>query len=571
MSTSSSEFERGAPAINLLSGADRQAVAEIVVTLRASQRGCIYFGVSNNRQKISAVEAELGQELSSHGMDTERVVLAERDASAEPPTYRALIPNLFDYFEQATPRKMCLYLIHGLPELIRAQTGGDSSKVAPISQLLNYRREYFRDKRLWALFWLDLETVPYVMQKAPDFWSFRSGMARFADTSGTAAIEARDSRARRQSEPSGRRAGDLAEKLRQLAAYRKKIPPDENAVGNLLLNIGRLHVDRHEFQDAFDALHEAEEVFERLKLTRQISSVKTLLARAFLQTGQLEKAEGFIRQAIEIDRELQSEANLAVDYADLSQIYQARGQLEEAEKWLRKAVEIDERLGDEPKLAIGYNNLSQIYDARGQLGEAEKWLRKAIEIAERLGDEPNLAIRYNNLSQIYDARGQLEEAEKWLRKAIEIDERLGDEPNLAIRYNNLSQIYQARGQLEEAEKWLRQAIEIDERLGDEPNLAIDYNNLSQIYDARGQLEEAEKWLRKAIEIDERLGDEPKLALRYNNLSQIDQARGQLEEAEKWLRKALALMEPKGQSATLETLRSNLDGLEKQKKQQNPMR
>ena len=172
----------------LLSGADRQAVAEIVVTLRASQRGCIYFGVSNNRQKISAVEAELGQALSSHGMDTERVVLAERDAGAEPPTYRALIPNLFDYFEHATPRKMRLYLIHGLPELIRAQTGGDSSKVAPISQLLNYRREYFRDKRLWALFWLDPETVPYVMQKAPDFWSFRSGMAQFADTSETAAI-----------------------------------------------------------------------------------------------------------------------------------------------------------------------------------------------------------------------------------------------------------------------------------------------------------------------------------------------------------------------------------------------
>ena len=530
MSTSSSEFERGAPAIVLLSGADRQAVAEIVVTLRASQRGCIYFGVSNNRLKISAVEAELGQALSSHGVDTERVVLAERDASLEPPAFRALIPNLFDYFEHATPRKLCLYLIHGLPELIRAQTGGDSSKVAPIAQLLNYRREYFRDKRLWALFWLDPESVAYVMQKAPDFWSFRSGVAQLADSSEAAAIQARGSTGRQQIEPSGRWAGDLAEKLQQLAAYRKKIPPDENAVGNLLLDIGRLYVDRHEFQDAFDALHEAEAIFDRLKLTLQISSVKTLLAHAFKQTGQVDKAEGAIRQAIEIDQELQSEADLAVDYGDLSRIYQARGQLEEAEKWLRKSIEIAERLGDEPNLAIAYNNLGQIYQARGQLEEAEKWVRKAIEIAERLGDEPKLAIDYNNLSQIYDARGQLEEAEKWLRKAIEIDERLGDEPKLAIDYNNLSQIYDARGQLEEAEKWLRKAIEIDERLGDEPNLAIDYNNLSQIY----------------------------------------QARGQLEEAEKWLRKALALMEPKGQSATLETLRSNLDGLDKQKKQQKPM-
>jgi tetratricopeptide (TPR) repeat protein len=446
LSTSSSEFERGAPATNLLSGADRQAVAEIVVTLRASQRGCIYFGVSSNRQKISAVEAELGQALSSHGMDTERVVLAERDASAEPPTFRALIPNLFDYFERATPRMSCLYLIHGLPELIRAQTGGDSSKVAPISQLLNYRREYFRDKRLCALFWLDPESVAYVMQKAPDFWSFRSGVAQLADTSEAAAIQARGSTGRQHSEPSGQWPGDLAEKLQQLAAYRKKIPPDENAVGNLLLDIGRLYVHRHEFQDAFDALHEAEEIFERLKLPRQITSVKTLLARAFRQTGQFDKAEGFIRRAIEIDQELQSEANLAADYGDLSQIYKVRGKLEEAEKWLRKAIEIAERLGDEPKLAIYYNNLSQIYDARGHLEEAEKWLRQAIEIDERLGDEPKLAIRYSNLSQIYQDRGQLEEAEKWLRKALALMEPKGQSATLETLRSNLDRLEKLKKQ-----------------------------------------------------------------------------------------------------------------------------
>jgi tetratricopeptide (TPR) repeat protein len=503
-------------------------------------------------------------------MDTERVVLAERDSSTEPPTYRVVIPDLFDYFEHAAPRASCLYLIHGLPELVRAQTGGDSSKVAPISQLLNYRREYFRDNCLCALFWLDPESVAYVMQKAPDFWSFRSGVAQFLDSSVAAATESRDRSGWQQSEPSGRWSGDLAEKLQQLAAYRRKTPPDENAIGNLLLDIGRLYVHRHEFQDAFDALHEAEAIFKRLKLPRQISSTKTLMAQAFRQTGQLDKAEGAIRRAIEMDQELQSEANLAVDYGDLGQIYHARGQLEEAEKCLRKAIEIAERLGDEANLAIRYNNLSQIYKARGQLEEAEEWLRKAMQIDERLGDEPSLAIRYNNLGQIYKARGQLEEAEKWLRKAIEIAERLEDEPNLAIFYNNLSQIYDARGQLQEAEKWLRQAIQIDERLGDEPSLAAAYNNLSTIYQHRGRLEEAEKWLRQAIQFAERLKDEPNLAVAYNNLSQIYQDRGRLEEAEEWLRKALALMEPKGPSATLETLRSNLGVLEKQKEQQRPL-
>jgi tetratricopeptide (TPR) repeat protein len=567
LSTSSSEFERGGVARSLLSDADRQAVAEIAVTLRAATHGCIYFAVCNNRLKVEAAEAVLAQALSPHGIDQQRIVLAEREAGAEAPTYRPLIPNLFDRFQQTPPVASRLYIFQGLPELIRAETGGDDSKVAPVSQLLNFRREFFRDQSVRALFWLDPETVPYIMQNAPDFWSFRSGMARFTDTFGAEAMQPRDSGAWQQSEASQRFAGDLDEKLQQLASYRKKSPPDENAIANLLLDLGQLYLRRYDLQNAFDALHEAEGTFERLKLPFGISAVKTVLARAFRQTGQLDHAEESIRQAIRIDEELQSEAGLATDYGGLSRVYQARGELQEAEHWLRKAIDIAERQGNEAKLAVLCNNLSQIYHGRGELKEAEEWLRRAIAIDERREDESQLAICYSNLSKIYQERGQWEEAEKRLREAIAIDERLGDEPNLAIDYNNLSQIYQDRGESQEAENWLLKAIAIVKGLGDEPKLAVVYNNLSQIYKARGQLREAEEWLRKAIAIDERLGDEPKLAIRYNNLSLIYQGRGQWEEAEQWLRKALALMEPKGRSATLETLRSNLAALERQESRQ----
>jgi tetratricopeptide (TPR) repeat protein len=477
LSTSSSESERNPAKGTLLSDTDRRAVAEIAVTLDASKHGCIYFAVCNNRLKIEAVEAALAQALSPHGMGTERVVLAERDASTEPPTYRVLIPDLFDYFDHVPPQASGLYLIHGLPELIRAQTGGDNSKVAPISQLLNFRRELFHDRSLYALFWLDPETVPYLMQKAPDFWSFRSGMAQFADA--TEALGPRDASGWQQSAPSGRWSGDLEEKLRQLAVYRKKTPPDENAIANLLLDIGRLHVNRHEAQEAFDTLHEAEDIFARLGLQQGDSQAKTWLSRAYQQTGQLEKAEESTRQAMEIDQKLQNETSLGIDYSDLSQIYKARGQLEEAERRLREAIEIAERQGDESNLAVDYNNLSQIYYDRGRFEEAERWLRKAIEIAEKLGDVPSLAIRYNNLSMIYNSQGRLEEAEKWLRKAIEIAERLGDELKLAISYNNLSQICQSRGRLEEAEKWLRMALNLIETKGPSATLETLKSNLEQ--------------------------------------------------------------------------------------------
>ena len=512
----------------MLTSDDRERVREMAATVGTlRQHGCIYFGICNNRLKIEAVEQALEEQLAPKGISVARAVLAEREEGRDGPRYLVRIADPASYLSEVLAAERRLFSVHGLSELIRAETGGDLSKVASVSQLLNYRRELFRERALCALFWLDPETVAYLMQKAPDFWSFRSGTAQFED-------QPRQSRASPElrpewqtNTPGSRWLGDLEEKLHQLAIYRAKSPPDESAIASLLLDIGRIRSEKYELQAALESLHEAEELFERLGSRLQLHDVKRWLSEDYYRSGRLDRAEEYARAAIALDGELR----------------------------------------DDKRLANDYNDLSRICKARGQLGEAENWLRKAIEIGERLGDELNLAIRYNNLSTIHFARGHLEEAEKWLRRAIEIDERLKDEANLAIRYNNLSQIYQDRGQLEEAESWLRRAIEIDERLGNEPGVAVDYNNLSQIYNKRGELEEAEKWLRKAIEIDERLGDEPSLAVGYNNLCTIYQARGHLEEAEKWLRKAIALMEPKGWSVILSRLKANLEALSNQRQAQ----
>ena len=440
MSTSLSEFNPILPQPSPLSSADKERVAEITATVGAAhQHGCIYFGICNNQMKIEAVEEALEKSLAARGITTPRVALAERYESDAGPQYRVRISDPVTYLSDHAQRERVLFFIHGLPELIRAQTDGDYSKVAPVSQLLNYRRELFHDRALCALFWLDPETVAYLMQKARDFWSFRSGTAYFLEVEEVPANLAVGA-LREESEASTRWSGDLEEKLSQLAAYRRKSPADDNAIGNLLLDVGRLHTERRELEKALDSLHEAMAIFARLGLEDRVRDTKVWLARAFKGAGRLDKAE----------------------------------------TCLREAIELDERLGDEPSLAIDYNNLSQIYDARGRLEEAEKWLLKAIGIAERLGYEPSLAIRYNNLSQIYKSRGQLEEAEKWLRKAIEIDERLGDEPKLAIRYNNLSQIYQDRGQLEEAEEWLRKAVSLMEPKGSSAILVALRQNLEKL-------------------------------------------------------------------------------------------
>ena len=223
MSTSLSEFKPILPQPSLLTSADKERVAEITATVGAAhEHGCIYFGICNNRLKIEAVEEALERSLATKGITTSRVALAERYESDAGPQYRVQISDPVTYLSDHAQRERALFFIHGLPELIRAQTDGDYSKVAPVSQLLNYRRELFRDRALCAFFWLDPETVAYLMQKARDFWSFRSGTVYFLEVEEGPANRAVGA-LREESEATTRWAGRSRGKAKPARRLSKKI------------------------------------------------------------------------------------------------------------------------------------------------------------------------------------------------------------------------------------------------------------------------------------------------------------------------------------------------------------
>ena len=333
MSGSSSESESAVTLPESLTAADREAVAEIVALVANSRtQGCVYFGICNSRLKIISLEAALATELRVHGIETAHVVLAERHDENGQPTYRVLIADPVAYFAANKPGMLILFLVHGLPELVRAEIAKDGSAPAPVSQRLNYGREMFRREAICALFWIDPETTRYLAERARDFWSFRSGTAQFGDEQRELGARSEPRGEWQASAPGSRWLGDLEEKLDQVAIYRAKSPPDESAIASLLLDIGRIRVQRHELQPAFDALHEAEETFARLGNRQQLSNADTWLSRAYKQSGRLDRAEEYVRAAIRLDEELQDERSLAADCSNLSQIYKARRELGEAEQ-----------------------------------------------------------------------------------------------------------------------------------------------------------------------------------------------------------------------------------------------
>src|SRR5207249_11643785 len=126
---------------------------------------------------------------------------------------------------------------------------------------------------------LEPSTTPDLAESARALWSFSSGTAECKDEQAQPDVRSEARGEWKTSAPGSRWLGDLEEKLDQLAIYRAKSPPDESAIASLLLDIGRIGVERHQLQPAFEALHEAEQTFARLGNRRQLSSAKTWLSR----------------------------------------------------------------------------------------------------------------------------------------------------------------------------------------------------------------------------------------------------------------------------------------------------
>ncbi|MCL5055015.1 MAG: tetratricopeptide repeat protein [Firmicutes bacterium] len=554
----------------ILNPNDQFSTAEIAAAVRHNiTQGCLYFGICANLLKIAEVEEIITQTLLPHGIKTSQVILAERVAGESSAEFDVKITDPVNYLaeKKRDESNPTLYLIRGLPELIQGQlkrieSGDNQSQIADACLLLNYHREIFLEKAICAFFWIDRETAAYLANNARDFWSFRTGVSDgVSDFTDELAGNSRHlSDFISQKESPVLVFGDLNEKLERLAAYRGKTPQDENAVGNLLLDIGILYYQKRDLQNAVDYLNQAAAAFKHLEenipsgfTPEQIEARKRLadsaqssayeyLSRTFYILGQLDEAEDWVRRAIEIDERLHNETHLVIDYDNLSNVYLVCGKLDEAEDWVRRAIEIDERLHNETHLAYDYFILSHVYLRRGKLDEAEDLVRKAIEIDERLHNETNLADDYFTLSHVYLMRGKLDESEDWVRRAIEIHERLYNETSLADDYSSLSHVYLWRGKLDESEDWVRRAIEIHERLHNETSLAYDYSILSHVYLRRGKLDEAEDWVRRAIEINERLHNETSLAGDYSILSHVYLKRGKLDEAEDWVRRAIEIHE-----------------------------
>lgn len=208
------------------------------------------------------------------------------------------------------------------------------------------------------------------------------------------------------------RAADAARRALELEAR----VTDPEQVANMHINVARALLDSGNIDDALESLKQAEAIYESLHW--EIELARAHLARGIILTDQNRPEEA--RQELVVAAKLLGETGSNRDRAralnELARVERLLGDVAGARELLEESVTLLEE-GDVAELALAHRLLGLCY-ADQDRALAEKHLRQAIDLYRLAEKKRDLASAYRDLGDLLSGTGDLDAARGVFREGL---------------------------------------------------------------------------------------------------------------------------------------------------------
>ena len=326
-------------------------------------------------------------------------------------------------------------------------------------------------------------------------------------------------------------------------------------IARVLIVLSQLQKKQGKYEAAeknyFEALSILELSRDDKDVELHIAGLKNNLGNLFEETGEFERSETYLRQALEYNRDYYKadHPSIETNMNNLARVLNRLAKYEEAKELFLASLEMSKRLYGEmhPKTALNMNNYSSFLKDREKYIEAETFQLQALDIfLEKLGeDHPYIPMCYNNLANLRDDQGDYETAGEYHEKALERNRAIygNEHGDVANSLSNLGSLRLNQERYKEAESLFREALRIDSKAFGEahPYVAMDYQSVGITLFEQGKYTEAEEHLVKSVALNTAVLGEahPNTAIAKGELGRLLLKTGRLNEAEKILKEVLA--------------------------------
>jgi tetratricopeptide (TPR) repeat protein len=382
-----------------------------------------------------------------------------------------------------------------------------------VIQELNWRRSFYGRSNHPIVFWLPEFLLTEIVNEAPDFADWRSGLYEFS-LSQSEQLSLMASTWQSANENFVEQLS-LSEKqrwiinLQNLLAELAGQKPSKTKI-DLLNRLGRLYDSLGDYDQALLCYRQALQISQDIGDKKGEGTVLNNISLIYLDKGDYDTALHYLTQTLEIDHELGNKQGDGATLNNLSRIYEAKGDYDTALHYLTQSLQITQDGGDKQGEGAILNNLAGIASVKGDYDTALDYLMQSLQVTQDIGDKQGVGITLNNISQIYKVKGDYDTGLQHLTQSLRIRQEIGDKQGESVTLNNISQICMAQGDYDTALYYLTQALRISQDIGDQSVECIALFNIGHIHRQHNEQQQAlASWL-KAYKIAKQIGSAQEL-------------------------------------------------------------
>jgi signal transduction histidine kinase/Tfp pilus assembly protein PilF len=203
------------------------------------------------------------------------------------------------------------------------------------------------------------------------------------------------------------------------------------------------------------------------------------MGNIFLTLNQFEMAKENFVTALEIEKKLNNNLGLAINYQNIGGVYESQNQLDSAMVNYKKSLSFNELINSDLGRMICNNSIGQVLLEQKKPKEAFNYIKPTIEIAEKLGDDFYTASSYINLGWAYLELNENEKAKTYINKGLELSKSKNYISYISSAYLLLSQLAQSENDFAMALKYKDLQVEYKEKLSSEKNLKYLFDLISK--------------------------------------------------------------------------------------------
>ncbi|WP_405564055.1 tetratricopeptide repeat protein [Polaribacter sp. Asnod6-C07] len=266
-----------------------------------------------------------------------------------------------------------------------------------------------------------------------------------------------------------------------------------NSIEFEVFSLNMLGVDYRKMdanRTALDYNHEALKLAETvakpsLGLRRSIAVSLNSMGNIYLLLKQYDLAIERFKKSQEIEKSINNELGLAINYQNIGYAKDAQGKTEEALGYFEKSLAINNKINNTFGQIICKSSIANMYIKQGNPNKAIALLKVNLVTAEKLGNKKYLSYEYLNLGWAQSKLGLYLEAEKNLNIGLNIAKKYDLSSSLSYAYSHLSELYESKNDHETALKFYKLSDEFEKKISNERTIQY-VNDLIIKYDSERQ-------------------------------------------------------------------------------------